>query len=105
MASEIFDGLWQTVSGWAVEPGLLDARRVAGNLASSLPEEIRLLIARYAQLIWNLVEQLAVCAVVRVAAIDSAFFGFPLDPLVAGYVYRDNSRFLLYSAMAAAGSA
>jgi membrane protein YqaA with SNARE-associated domain len=105
MASEIFDGLWQTVSGWAVEPGLLDARHVAGNLASSLPEEIRLLIVRYAQFIWNLVEPLGVWAVFAVAAIDSAFFGFPLDPLVAGYVYRDNSRFLLYSAMAAAGSA
>lgn len=35
----------------------------------------------------------------------SAFFGFPLDPLVAGYVYRDRGRFLLYPLMAAAGSA
>ena len=33
------------------------------------------------------------------------FFGFPLGPLVAAYVYQDRSRFLLYAVMAAAGSA
>jgi membrane protein YqaA with SNARE-associated domain len=41
---------------------------------------------------------------VAVAAIDGAFVGLPVDAIVAGYVYRDNSRFLLYALMASAGS-
>lgn len=40
-----------------------------------------------------------------IAAIDAAFLGLPLDPVVAGYVYSDRSRFFLYALMAAAGSA
>jgi len=44
-------------------------------------------------------------AVFAIAAIDSAFFGFPLDPVVASYVYQDRPRFLLYAVMASAGSA
>lgn len=105
MASEISDCLWQTVSGLSAAPGLPDCLHLAGNAASSLPQEIRLLIVRYVEFIWKLVEPLGAWAIFAVAAIDSAFFGFPLDPLVAGYVYRDNSRFLLHSALAAAGSA
>ena len=78
---------------------------VAAHLAWSLPEAIKLLIVRYTQVVWSVVEPLGSWAVFAVAGIDSALWGFPLDPLVAGYVYRDNSRFLLYSAMAATGSA
>jgi membrane protein YqaA with SNARE-associated domain len=100
-----FKTLWQAVSGPSVQPAFLGPFHVAAHLASSLPEEIKLLIVRYTQFIWNIVEPLGSWAVFAVAGIDSAFWGFPLDPLVAGYVYRDNSRFLLYSAMAAAGSA
>src|SRR5215510_15202695 len=110
MASEIFEGLWQIVSRLPaqpglVQPGLLGPFHVVTYLASSLPESVKILIVRYMQFIWNMVEPLGSWAVFAVAGIDSAFWGFPLDPLVAGYVYRDNSRFLLYSAMAAAGSA
>jgi membrane protein YqaA with SNARE-associated domain len=39
-----------------------------------------------------------------VAAIDGAFVGLPVDAVVAGYVYQDNSRFLLYVLLASAGS-
>jgi len=105
MAIGTFKTLWQAVSGPPVQPAFLGPFHVAAHLASSLPEEIKLLIVRYTQFIWNIVEPLGSWAVFAVAGIDSAFWGFPLDPLVAGYVYRDNSRFLLYSAMAAAGSA
>jgi len=110
MASEIFEGLWQIVSRLPaqpglVQPGLLGPFHVVTYLASSLPESVKILIVRYMQFIWNMVEPLGSWAVFAVAGIDSAFWGFPLDPLVAGYVYRDNSRLLLYSAMAAAGSA
>lgn len=40
-----------------------------------------------------------------IAAIDSAFFGMPLDAVVGGYVYMHPRLFWLYSIMAAAGSA
>jgi membrane protein YqaA with SNARE-associated domain len=43
--------------------------------------------------------------VFAIAGIDSAFFGIPLDPVVAAYVYQKPPRFLLYVLMAAAGSA
>jgi len=38
--------------------------------------------------------------VFAVAGVDSAFFGVPLDPVVATYVYQNGSH-----ALAAAGSA
>lgn len=68
-------------------------------------ESIKLFFLRYTDFVWTLVKPLGSWAIFVVAGIDSAFFGFPLDPLVAGYVYRDHSRFLLYAVMAAAGSA
>jgi membrane protein YqaA with SNARE-associated domain len=105
MTTGTFETLWQTVSGLSVQPAFPGPFHVAAHFASSLPEAIKLLIVRYTQFIWNIVEPLGSWAVFAVAGIDSAFWGFPLDPLVAGYVYRDSSRFLLYSAMAAAGSA
>jgi membrane protein YqaA with SNARE-associated domain len=105
MAIETFEALRLTLSGVSTQLGLPDPLQVLAYLASSLPEAVKLLIIRYTQFIWNMVEPLGSWAVFAVAGIDSAFWGFPLDPLVAGYVYRDNSRFLLYSAMAAAGSA
>lgn len=40
-----------------------------------------------------------------IAGLDAAAFGLPMDVIVAGYVYRDHSRFLLYVFMASAGSA
>ena len=40
-----------------------------------------------------------------VAGIDSSFFGMPLDPMVAAYVYQNPHRLLLYVFMASAGSA
>lgn len=40
-----------------------------------------------------------------IAAIDAAFVGLPLDPLVGGYVYRHPTRLWLYVLMASAGSA
>src|SRR5271165_5923715 len=39
------------------------------------------------------------------AFVDAAFLGMPLDAIVGGYVYAAPRRFLLLSAMAAAGSA
>lgn len=39
------------------------------------------------------------------AALDGGFIGLPVDAVVAGYVYQDRARFLLYVLMASAGSA
>jgi len=39
------------------------------------------------------------------AAVDAAMFGMPLDAIIGGYVWADPHRLLLYSFMAAAGSA
>jgi membrane protein YqaA with SNARE-associated domain len=63
------------------------------------------LIVRYTAFIWTLLKPLGSWAVFAIAGIDSFFFGLPLDPVVAAYVYQDHSRFLLYALMAAAGSA
>ena len=40
-----------------------------------------------------------------IAALDGAFLGLPMDAVVAGYVYQDRPRFLLYALMASVGSA
>src|SRR5262245_40350242 len=105
MAIETFQVLRRILGGMAAhaEPPSLD--RALACLAWSLPETVKLLVIRYTEFIWSLVQPLGSWAVFAVAGVDSAFFGFPLDPLVAGYIYRDNSGFLLYSAMAAGGSA
>jgi membrane protein YqaA with SNARE-associated domain len=52
-----------------------------------------------------LLKPLGIWGAFSIAAIDAAFLGLPLDPVVAGYVYADRSRFLLYALMASAGSA
>jgi membrane protein YqaA with SNARE-associated domain len=39
------------------------------------------------------------------AAVDAAIWGMPLDAIIGGYVWADPHRLLLYSFMAAAGSA
>jgi membrane protein YqaA with SNARE-associated domain len=44
-------------------------------------------------------------AVAIIALIDAAFFGIPLDPVVAYYVAIDPQRCLIYSVMASLGSA
>ena len=68
-------------------------------------EILKHFVVRYIGFIWTLVKPLGSWAVFAIAGIDSAFFGIPLDPVVATYVYQDRSRFLLYALMAAAGSA
>ena len=66
-------------------------------------ETLKHFLARYTGFVWALLKPLGSWAVFAIAAIDSAFFGLPLDPVVAGYVYRP--RFFLYAVMASAGSA
>ncbi len=68
-------------------------------------EILKHLLSRYGEFVWAMLKPLGSWAVFAIAAIDSAFFGFPLDPVVASYVYQDRPRFLLYAVMASAGSA
>jgi membrane protein YqaA with SNARE-associated domain len=63
------------------------------------------ILLRYTGLIWAILGPLGSWAVFAIAGVDSAFFGIPLDPVVATYVYQKPARFLLYVLMAAAGSA
>jgi membrane protein YqaA with SNARE-associated domain len=63
------------------------------------------LLARYAAWIWSLLEPLGAWGVFGIAAVDAAFMGLPLDPVVAGYVYAKPHLFWAYVLMASAGSA
>jgi len=63
------------------------------------------ILARYTVFVWGLLKPLGVWGAFGIAAVDAAFLGMPLDPVIAGYVYNDHARFLLYAIMASAGSA
>lgn len=63
------------------------------------------LLARWTGFLWALLKPLGAWGVFFIAAIDAALFGMPMDPVVAGYVYRHPPRFWLYALMASAGSA
>lgn len=63
------------------------------------------LLAKWTALILALLKPLGAWGVLGFAAIDGALLGMPLDAIIAGYAWANPRRFLLYSAMAAAGSA
>jgi membrane protein YqaA with SNARE-associated domain len=63
------------------------------------------LLNKWSLLILALLKPLGIWGVLGFAAVDAAFLGMPLDAIVAGYSYADPKRFLMYSAMGAAGSA
>jgi len=66
---------------------------------------IKHILFRYTAFLWALLKPLGVWGVLAAAAIDGAFIGLPVDAVVAGYVYQDRPRFLLYAFMASVGSA
>jgi membrane protein YqaA with SNARE-associated domain len=68
-------------------------------------DTLKHIVARYIGFLWVLLKPLGSWAVFAIAGIDSAFFGIPLDPVVATYVYQNRGQALLYPLMAAAGSA
>jgi membrane protein YqaA with SNARE-associated domain len=65
---------------------------------------IKHIISRYTAFLWALLKPLGAWGVFAIAALDGSLMGLPLDPVVAGYVYTNRSRFLLYILMASAGS-
>ena len=52
-----------------------------------------------------MLKPLGIWGILGFAAVDAALLGMPLDAIVAGYVWSNPQRLLLYSALAAAGSA
>jgi membrane protein YqaA with SNARE-associated domain len=66
---------------------------------------IKHIVSAYGKWIWGILAPLGVWGVFAIAAVDAAFMGLPMDAIVAGYIYKDPHRFLLYVVLAAAGSA
>jgi membrane protein YqaA with SNARE-associated domain len=66
---------------------------------------IKNIATRYTKWLWALLAPLGAWGVFVIAAMDSAFFGLPLDAVVASYVYKNPSKFFLYVVLAASGSA
>ncbi len=65
---------------------------------------IKHILSRYTAFLWALLKPLGPWGVLVVAALDGAFVGLPVDAVVAGYVYQNPGRFLLYALMASTGS-
>jgi membrane protein YqaA with SNARE-associated domain len=63
------------------------------------------ILTRYTAFLWALLKPLGVWGVFVIAAMDGAAIGLPMDVVVAGYVYKNKSLFLLYALLAATGSA
>ena len=63
------------------------------------------LLNKWSLLILAVLKPLGIWGVLGFAVVDAAFLGMPLDAIVAGYVWANPHRLVLYSAMAAAGSA
>ena len=63
------------------------------------------ILTRYTAFLWALLKPLGVWGVFLIAALDGAALGLPMDAVIAGYVYQDRPRFLLYVILASAGSA
>lgn len=73
--------------------------------ASSALNTLKHILTRYTAFLWGLLKPLGIWGVFVISAIDGSFLGLPMDAVVAGYVYQDRSRFLLYVLLASAGSA
>ena len=67
--------------------------------------DLKHLLHKWTLLILAVLKPLGIWGVLGFAVVDAAFLGMPLDAIVAGYVWANPHRLVLYSAMAAAGSA
>jgi len=63
------------------------------------------ILSRYTAFLWAWLKPLGPWGVLLAGGLDGGFIGLPIDAVVAGYVYQDRARFLLYVFMASAGSA
>ncbi len=67
-------------------------------------KSLKTILAKYTAFLWALMKPLGIWGVFLAGLLDSAFIGLPVDVVVAGYVYSNPVRFVLYVLMAAAGS-
>src|SRR6267154_4038678 len=63
------------------------------------------ILTRYTLFMWGLLKPLGVWGVFAGAAFDGGAWGFPIDFMVGGFVAENHARWILYVAMASAGSA
>ena len=66
---------------------------------------LKTFLAKYTAWVWAILQPLGSWGVFFIAFIDSAMWGMPLDPVVAGYVFAQPHKAPFYIVMAAAGSA
>ena len=67
-------------------------------------KSLKTILSKYTIFLWALMKPLGIWGVFLAGLLDSAFIGLPVDVVVAGYVYHDPVRFLLYVLMASGGS-
>ncbi len=68
-------------------------------------ETLKHILARYTTFLWAILKPLGPWGVFVIAAMDGAAVGLPMDVVVATFVYKNSSLFLLYVILASAGSA
>ena len=83
----------------------LGAESGSSDTAMTFLDAIKHVVMRYTGFIWAILKPMGSWGVFVLAGLDSAFFGLPLDPVVASYVYQNRTNLLLYVFMASAGSA
>jgi membrane protein YqaA with SNARE-associated domain len=66
---------------------------------------LKKILTKYTGWIAKLLAPLGPWGVFAIAAVDGSLLGMPVDAVVAGYVYHDRARFLIYVLLASAGSA
>lgn len=65
---------------------------------------LKAIFSKYTAFFLGMLKVLGIWGPFVIGAMDAAFLGIPLDPVVAGYVWKDPHRFWLYCLMATAGS-
>jgi membrane protein YqaA with SNARE-associated domain len=63
------------------------------------------ILSRYTAFLWVWLKPLGPWGVLLAGGLDGGFIGLPIDAVVAGYVYQDPTRSLLYVFLGSAGSA
>jgi membrane protein YqaA with SNARE-associated domain len=71
----------------------------------NLLKTLKHILTRYTAFLWALLKPLGIWGVFVIAALDGGAVGLPMDVVIAGYVYQNRPRFLLYVLLASAGSA
>ena len=66
---------------------------------------LKSILAKSTKWLWLVLTPLGVWGAFAFAAVDAALIPMPLDAVIAAYVYKDPHRFLIYVALASAGSA